>query len=128
MPTLLQEFRNIALASNGPAAHIWAESTWPKAEREASLNAFLGATMDEVRLFHANRCVEEILRPLDMEDAHFFRKGVLRREVTGNVSYPKQRDHSAHTLHNYLLGWYYREHSPAVQAAITGACKERGLL
>jgi hypothetical protein len=128
MPSLLEEFQQIALSDDGPARYIWSESKWSAADRVHSVESFLGATMDEVRLYHANLCVEEILRPFDMDDADFFRKGVLRREVTGNVSYPKQRDHSAHTLHNYLLGWYYVTHADAIRNALTSEFTRRGLI
>lgn len=125
MPKLLSELRKILQAPDGPARLIWAESDWPEDQRALSVDNFLGATMDEVRLFHANRCVEEILRPLDMDDANFFRIGVLRREITGSVSYPKHRDHSAHTLHNYLLGWYFVAHCPVLREALSSEFDHR---
>lgn len=71
-----------------------------------SLQKFLQATMDEVRLFWADDYAQTILKLRDIDDASHFRHGVMRREVGGDVAYDKQRDHSAHTLNNYLLGWY----------------------
>jgi hypothetical protein len=80
----------------------------------SALKDFLSATMDEVRLFHAGRCIRMILQETDHDDAEHFRIGVLRRELAGEISYPKQRDHSAHTLNNFLLGLYLFNNSPAL--------------
>jgi len=44
---------------------------------------------------------------MDIVEADHFRWGVLRREVTADITYSKQRDHFAHTLYNYILGWYF---------------------
>jgi hypothetical protein len=48
-----------------------------------------------------------ILQRTDIEEAAYFWQAVLRREITGNVTYSRQRDHFAHTLYNYLMGWYF---------------------
>lgn len=73
---------------------------------ENSIEKFLTSRLDEVRLRHAHTCARNILKLTDIDDADYFRQGLLRREMTGTISYSKQRDHSAHTLYNYLLGWY----------------------
>ena len=80
-----------------------------------ALNRFLSATMDEVRLWHANSYARLVLAWTDMDDADHFRQGLLRREVGGRIAYQKQRDHSAHTVHNYLLGWYFYANSTSVR-------------
>ena len=82
------------------------------------IKRFLFATMDEVRLRYAASCTKTILRNSDLADADHFRQGLMRREITQNIAYPKQRDHSAHTLHNYLLGWYIYQGSPLVEKKI----------
>jgi len=89
------------------------------------LHAFLFATMDEVRLRHAADCAKAVLRPIDYEDADRFRQGVLKREVSGLISYQRQRDHAAHTLYNYLLGWYFYTHLASIRQAISTAFKNR---
>jgi hypothetical protein len=72
----------------------------------SALEGFLTATLDEVRLRHAQTSGRNLLSLTDIDDADYFRQGLLRREISGDISYAKQRDHSAHTLYNYLLGWY----------------------
>src|SRR5208337_515894 len=68
---------------------------------------FLTATMDEVRTTTSNRVALEVLKRIGLGDFDLFRKAVLRRELTGEIAYQNQRDHSSHTLYNYLLGWYF---------------------
>jgi hypothetical protein len=80
-----------------------------------SLDKFLNARLDEVRLRYARQCSRNILALTDIDDADYFRQGLLRREVIGDIAYSKQRDHSAHTLYNYLLGWYIFSHSELVK-------------
>ena len=71
------------------------------------LNRFLSSTMDEARLRFADRYAAGVLERYDLEDWVHFRHGVHRREVTGEISFDSQRDHSAHTLNNYLLGAHF---------------------
>src|SRR6266481_4639429 len=82
------------------------------------MRKFLFSTMDEVRLRYARTCTKEILKTTDLEDADHFRQGLLRREISRDVAYAKQRDHSAHTLHNYLMGWYLFENCPLIRTKI----------
>ena len=63
----------------------------------AQLEKCLFATLDEVRLYAADKYAKGVLRLTDLEDAAHFRQGVLRRESSRDVSYDKQRDHAAHT-------------------------------
>lgn len=86
---------------------------------------FLQATLDEVRLHYAERFARSILERFDLDDAMHFREAVLSRELTGNMAYEKQRDHAAHTLNNYLLGWYLFEHCGKLKDAIGEAIKKR---
>lgn len=91
------------------------------------LRRFLFATMDEARLWHANSYAKAILKLIDIDDADHFRQGLLRREVAGNIAYSKQRDHSAHTLHNYIMGWYIYSNSGAIRKTVSRHFKIRGL-
>jgi hypothetical protein len=91
------------------------------------LQRFLGATMDEVRTSTSNRIVRSILDLIEISDFGLFRKSVLRRELTGTIAYPRQRDHSSHTLYNYLLGWYFFRHSPVLSEALNRHFAERGV-
>lgn len=80
-------------------------------EGRKHLPRFLSANMDELRLYHAEKYADALLRVTDHNDAVYFRKGVLRREMSRDMDFDRQRDHAAHTLHNYLLGWYLACHS-----------------
>lgn len=91
------------------------------------LQRFLDATMDEVRTSTSNRIVRSILDLIEISDFGLFRKSVLRRELTGTIAYPRQRDHSSHTLYNYLLGWYFFRHSPVLSKALNQHFAARGV-
>jgi hypothetical protein len=78
------------------------------------LTKFLRANMDEHRLFYAEAYTEAVLRLTDHDDAMYFRKGLLSREVSRDMDYDRQRDHAAHTLYNYLLGWFLFHHSKLI--------------
>jgi hypothetical protein len=90
------------------------------------LRKFLFATMDEVRLWHANSYSKAILKEIDIDDADHFRRGLLRREIAGDIAYPKQRDHSAHTLNNYIMGWYIYSKNEAIRNTLSQHFKLRG--
>jgi hypothetical protein len=88
---------------------------------------FLEATTDEVRTITSSRVVESILEEIGLSDAMQFREAVLRRELYGNIAYPGQRDHSAHTLNNYLLGWYFFVYCVDIRKSLIKHFKIRGL-
>jgi len=73
---------------------------------DSFFHRFLYSSLDETRLFYGNLCSEAVLEFLDTKSLMFFRKALLRRELSAEIDYQKQRDHSAHTVHNFLLGWY----------------------
>ena len=85
---------------------------------DETLRTFLHANMDEVRLRRASEFASVVLRSMEAEDADYLRRELLRREVWGDVSYPSQRDHSAHTVYNYLLGWYVYCHSQTIRQSL----------
>ena len=88
---------------------------------------FLTATMDEVRTTTSNRVALEVLKRIGLGDFDLFRKAVLRRELTGEIAYENQRDHSSHTLYNYLLGWYFFIYSGKLKKALTKEFDKRGI-
>ena len=94
-----------------PTTGFRRQHEWLTKDDWAHFDRFLYASMDEVRLFHAERFAEGILRLIYFEDSIYFRHAVLRRELSGNIGYERQRDHAAHTVHNYLLGWFFLENS-----------------
>ncbi len=94
---------------------------------DRNLERFLFATMDEIRLRYAAESAKRILSLANLEDADHFRQGVLRREVTGDVTYIRQRDHSAHTLYNYVLGWYIFSKNSIIKNNLLEHFERRGV-
>lgn len=92
-----------------------------------SVSNFLNARMDEVRIYWAIKSSERILSYVRAEDALGFQMNVLRREREGSISYKKQRDHTCHTVNNYLLGWYFFRNSDILQKCIFSAFSRRGI-
>ncbi len=88
---------------------------------------FLSATMDEVRLATSSRIALMVLDTMGIADSAVFREAVLRRELSGTIAYDKQRDHSSHTLYNYLLGWYFFINSPKLNGALRSEFAKRGV-
>ena len=66
---------------------------------------FLFATNDEKRIEFANDYSDFVLFRVDSREHNYFRIGVNRREISGDIGFPLHRDHQIHTLYNYLLGW-----------------------
>jgi hypothetical protein len=95
-------------------------------ELKKKIRQFLRCTMDEARLHTAWSCSHQILSITDSADFEMLREGVSRREASGTISYPGQRDHTAHTLNNWILGWYLYTHSPLLRDSIEQAIKARG--
>src|SRR5262245_15157133 len=93
----------------------------------SEIERFLSATMDEVRTSTSNRIVRLVLDLIEISDFGLFRKSVLRRELTGTIAYPRQRDHSSHTLYNYLLGWYFFRHASLITASLSKHFTVRGV-
>ncbi len=91
------------------------------------LDQFLDSRMDEVRLRRAGDLAEATLPLFDVSDASAFRSVVLQREVYRKISYPKQRDHSAHTVNNWLVGWLMFEKVPLLTSKISQAIAKRGI-
>jgi hypothetical protein len=95
------------------------------AEFSRMLKKFLSATMDQVRTNDALACTRKILAVSDIDDFELFREGVWKREATGVIKYLGQRDHTAHTLNNWLLGWYLYSELPPVRKAMDSAIARR---
>jgi hypothetical protein len=89
------------------------------------LERFLDSAMDEVRLKNAESYADAVLALSGLHPLRFFRRAVLRREVFADIDYTFHRDHSAHTLHNYLLGWYIFSHSRDIRDAFKHTFKKK---
>jgi hypothetical protein len=90
------------------------------------LERFLRTTMDQVRVKYAQDCTTRILKMADLDDLELFREGVWKREVTGVIAFQGQRDHTAHTLNNWLLGWYLYTKCTPIRNSIERAIVRRG--
>ena len=94
---------------------------------KTDLRRFLTATMDEIRIIASSRVALEILKTIGIADSAKFREAVLRRELLGTIAYEKQRDHSSHTLYNYLLGWYFFSRCDRLKDALIGEFAKRAV-
>jgi hypothetical protein len=117
MTSIADALIGVASSATYTAAH--------PADPQRILKRFLGATMDDVRLHWADEYSQMVLGHRDLDDASHFRHAVMRREIVADIAYEQQRDHSAHTLYNYLLGWYFFEHCPALRGAFTAQLRRR---
>jgi hypothetical protein len=91
------------------------------------IDQFLGARLDQDRVRFAEDYAALVLELTDLSDATYFRRGVWRKETVPATVYPRQRDHAVHTVHNYLLGWYFFIHCPAVTVQFRKAFETRQL-
>ena len=94
-------------------------------ELTSSIERFLRSTMDEVRLRNAEDCANRILRVADLHDLGMLREGVQKREASGSIAFQGHRDHTAHTLNNWLLGWYIYSKCDKVKDALSSAIEAR---
>lgn len=91
------------------------------------LEAFAQSRMDAPRTSCSRRLAIEILTIIGYADLAAFRDVVLNREEGRRISYPGQRDHSAHTINNYLLGWYLWARTDIVQEALLRQFERRSV-
>jgi hypothetical protein len=122
MRTVPEELSALLSETEFEAFHRGCKSEFP-----GDVRRFLTATMDEVRLSTSSRVALKVLHTIGIADAGKFREAVLRRELQGTIAYEKQRDHSSHTVYNYLLGWYFYLKCFPVREALQQAFKQRGL-
>jgi len=128
MPTVTQALSDFVKTDAGLAA-FYASTGKPFGDTwQRTLDEFLLSTMDEIRLRHAGMACREALRRFDSEDADYFRMAVLRREISRDIAYQKQRDHTAHTVYNWLLGWYLVTHSQSLKTALEKQFIQRNLI
>jgi hypothetical protein len=129
MPNVIQTFAHEADRARSPMRRYyeWGKQIPGVRAWRKTLDNFLLSTMDEVRMRHSQALANLSLKIHNSEDAEHFRSGVLRREASGNIAFPKQRDHSAHTVNNWLLGWYIYGHSRVLRRQMDDAQRQRGL-
>ena len=124
MKSVTQELRDF-VTETGPMSNYFSRSHEEFNELKHKLDRFLASTMDEVRLDSAGECTRKILKVADLQDLEMLREGVWKREASGVISYSGQRDHTAHTLNNWLLGWYLYTHSSVVKNNIGDQIRAR---
>lgn len=129
--TMIEELRRLANRRSEMAKYYDAElkekGLAQTVEWRTLLGDFLGATMDEVRSRVATEFARATLKLQSVDEAMFFRENVLRREARSEIGYAKQRDHSAHTVNNWLLGWLLYANSDSLREALHAAIESRML-
>src|SRR5678815_4905662 len=125
---------NSIIAVLGNAEHLSRMTSWyqhyglkGRLFEPRLINDFLTSTVDEVRSRRANRLAQAVLDLQLLGETMAFRDLVLRREAGGDIANPSQRDHTAHTVNNWLLGWLIYEKSPLFRDAFARAAAARGL-
>jgi hypothetical protein len=109
-------------------AYSWFHKSMDGSARAARLmDDILVSRGDQDRLHFAEEYAGAVLAITDLADAMWFRRGVMRKETLPSTRYPRQRDHTIHTLHNYLLGWYFFINSATVNQQFRAAFAARGL-
>jgi hypothetical protein len=122
MPSLVETLKRYVF---NPASQYCQYHQLRLADPKRHLLSFLNSRMDEIRLWHADQYSKIVLSQNELADIHCFRLGIIRREMSGKVSYSKHRDHSAHTLHNYLIGWYIFENSMRISDVFADHLQKR---
>jgi hypothetical protein len=94
------------------AKSIWSQRSYFHRDLDAArgdglVEDLLQSRLDQDRIKFAEDYADIILELTDLKDAYWFRRGVWKKETLPETIYPRQRDHSVHTAHNYLLGWYF---------------------
>jgi hypothetical protein len=86
---------------------------------------FLDARMDQVRIYHALQASKALLETIDDREAFAFQDAVLKKERSREIAYHSQRDHTCHTLNNFILGWYIYHNSAGLKDSFSDAFKKR---
>ena len=90
-----------------------------------TLDCFLASSMDEARLRYAEDYANHLLDLFFDPLGKYFRRAVLQREVSGDIEWRRQRDHAAHTLNNYLLGWLFYSRNTRLRRCLKRQAKAR---
>jgi hypothetical protein len=120
--------RQVSDDEYGPEPRKFAYGRFHRGTDPKSIERLFNAGSVEERLKLAEEYAKDVLAVTDLEDAAAFRAAVRRRESDHSIAYEKHRDHVVHTVHNYLLGWYFFAHSKKIQDAFDAAFKSRKLL
>jgi len=86
---------------------------------------FLDARMDQVRIYHALHASRALLETVRAGEAFAFQEAVLAKERSKEIAYHSQRDHTCHTLNNFILGWYIYENSPPLRKSFSEVFEKR---
>jgi len=78
---------------------------------------FFNATSDAERLVAAELLAKIILIRNDMQDMAILRREVRTLELMRAISYPRQTDHSAHTVYVFFLGIWLYANCPSIASA-----------
>jgi hypothetical protein len=106
--------------ATGPGAASLLRSGRP--QLISATEAFFNARTD-IRRLHASQDVAEvILMRNDLDDLVEIRDIVAKQELRRQIRYPKQKDHTAHTVYLYLLGLWFHDNLPQISESIEREC------
>jgi hypothetical protein len=91
------------------------------------ISRFLDARMDQVRIYHALHASKALLETVRAGEAFAFQEAVLTKERSKEIAYHSQRDHTCHTLNNFILGWYIYEQSDCLKKSFAEVFERRKL-
>lgn len=92
------------------------------ADNENLLNRFIdffGKPGTQLQIDAAIRINESVLKKTGADNLKFFFQGVYHRERGKKMEYDKQRDHTVHTVYNYVLGAFLFEKIPEIKDAFS---------
>jgi len=107
-----------------------AKKSFEKAYKEIAgeeISRFLNARMDQVRIYHALRASKALLETVRVREAFTFQDIVLKKERSRKIAYHSQRDHTCHTLNNFILGWYIYQNHASLKKSFSRAFTKRRL-
>lgn len=114
------------IGTGGGAAYVLREQVHKYDDKFLDhLADFFSARSDMGRLKKAQNVARPILSTHDFGDIMLLRDKVADQEQRRLISYPNQRDHTAHTLYLYLLGIWFFDNVTDIQNAILGAQKRK---
>lgn len=97
------------------------------ARSDGLVDDILQSRLDQDRIKFAEDYATQILELTDLKDASWFRRAVWKKEALPETVYPRQRDHSVHTTHNYLLGWYFFTYCRPITERLRSAFERRNM-
>src|SRR5438128_2685835 len=121
-----REGMNATLSKAISSSPEWADGSMQFLKsQQKSIDSFLAATTDSVRLVRASKVSRQVLAHYNMAELEDLRAEIQASELLRVIPYSQQTDHSAHTLYLYLLGLHLFFESQALRKEIAKFLKEK---